>query len=95
MPKNRYDRRAKQIGEKALRSSGTTRVNEEIHPETQYADLSHAPDPARSAERARLGLLGRLAADPCLIEVYSAALGAEDVRACLLCRARHNRHYAA
>ena len=83
MPKNHFDRIAKHIGEEALRCSGTTRVNEEIHPETQYADLSHAPDPARSAERARLGLLGRLAADPCLIEVYSAAPGAEDVRACL------------
>jgi hypothetical protein len=83
MPKNHFDRLAKQIAQEALRSSGMTLVNEEIHPETQYADLSHAPDPARSAERARLGLLGQLAADPCLIEVYSAAPGAEDFRACL------------
>jgi len=50
---------------------------------TQYADLSHAPDPARKAERDRLGLLGRLAAEPCLIEVYSEAPSPEDFRACL------------
>ena len=46
MPKNRFDRVAKELGKEALRSSGTTHVNEEIHPETQYADLSHTPDPA-------------------------------------------------
>ena len=94
MGRNRFDRLAKQVGQEALRSSGTTLVNEEIHSATQYADLSHAPDPARKAERDRLGLLGRLAAEPCLIEVYSEAPSPEDFRACLLCRVRHNRHYA-
>ncbi len=56
---NRFDRLAKHIGEKALRASGTTIIQEEIAAETQYADLSHVPDPARAAERQRLGLLGR------------------------------------
>ena len=62
---------------------GTTIVQEEITAETQYADLSHVPDPAREAERQQLGLLGRLAATPCLIEVFSQAPSAEDFRACL------------
>ncbi|HWO25360.1 MAG TPA: hypothetical protein VNO30_41755 [Kofleriaceae bacterium] len=83
MPKNHFDLLAKEIGQKALHSSGTTLVNQQINPEIQYADLSHVPDPAREAERDRLGLLGRLAAIPCLIEVYSEAPGAEDFRACL------------
>jgi hypothetical protein len=90
MRRNRFDRVAKDVGKEALRASGTTLVNEEINSATQYADLSHAPDPARKAERDRLGLLGRLAADPCLIEVYSEAPSPEDFRACLLCRVRHN-----
>ncbi|HEX7843932.1 MAG TPA: hypothetical protein VF469_40940, partial [Kofleriaceae bacterium] len=58
-------------------------MNEAINPETQYADLRHEPDPARQAERDRLGLLGRIAAFFCLIEVYSQAPNAEEFRACL------------
>jgi hypothetical protein len=92
--RNRFDHAAKEIGEAALSSSGTTVVNDEIHPETQYADLRHEPDPTRQMERERLGLLGRLAAFACLIEVYSQAPDAEAFRACLLCRTRHKRHYA-
>jgi len=51
-----------------------------IDPETQYADLRHEPDPARQKERDRLGLLGQLAASPCLIEVYSQAPNADEYR---------------
>jgi hypothetical protein len=81
--RNRFDHLAKQIGQKTLGPSGPTVVNGPINPETQYADLRHEPDPARQAERARLGLLGRLAAVACLIEVYSDAPSAEKFRACL------------
>ena len=81
--RNRFDHLAKQIGQEALSPSGTTVVHDEITPETQYADLRHEPDPARQAERNRIGLLGRLAAEPCLIEVYSHAPDAEEFRACL------------
>jgi hypothetical protein len=78
--RNRFDHLAKEIGEEALTPSGTTVANDEINPETQYADLRHEPDPARQAERERLGLLGRLAAFACLIEVYSQAPNAEELR---------------
>ncbi|HSK00323.1 MAG TPA: hypothetical protein VK932_03740, partial [Kofleriaceae bacterium] len=60
--RNRFDHLAKQIGREALGRSGTTAIHDEISPETQHADLRHEPDPARQAERKRLGLLGRLAA---------------------------------
>lgn len=83
MGKNHFDRLAKDVGQEALRPSGTTLANEEIHAATQYADLRHEPDPTRKAERDRLGLLGRIAESPCLIEVYSEAPGAEEFRACL------------
>ena len=64
-------------------------MNEAINPETQYADLRHEPDPARQAERDRLGLLGRIAGFFCLIEVYSQAPNAEEFRACL------TKHFAS
>jgi hypothetical protein len=81
--RNRFDLLAKRIGQDALAPSGTTVVNEPINPETQYVDLRHEPDPACQAERDRLGLLGRIAASSCLIEVYSDAPGGEEFRACL------------
>ncbi|HWO17195.1 MAG TPA: hypothetical protein VNO30_00405 [Kofleriaceae bacterium] len=81
--RSRFDHLAKQIGQEALGRSGATVVHDEITPEVQYADLRHEPDPAREAERKRVGLLGRLAAHPCLIEVYSRALDAEAFRSCL------------
>jgi hypothetical protein len=81
--RNRFDYIAKQIGEEALGPSGHTVAQDAISPETQYADLRHEPDPGRQAERDRLGLLGRLAAVACIIEVYSDAPSAEEFRACL------------
>ena len=81
--RNRFDQLAKQIGQEALGPSGSTVVHDEISPETQHADLRHDPDPAREAERARLGLLGRIAAVLCLIEIYGHAPGPEEFRACL------------
>jgi len=81
--RNRFDQLAKQLGREALGPSGTTIANDEISPETQQADLRHEPDPLRQHERARLGLLGRFAAIPCLIEIYGRAPSAEEFRACL------------
>jgi hypothetical protein len=81
--RNRFDHLAKQIGKEALGPSGSTVAHDEISPETQHADLRHEPDPARGAERARLGLLGRIAAVLCLIEIYGHAPNPEEFRACL------------
>jgi hypothetical protein len=81
--RNRFDHLAKQIGKEALGRSGSTVAHDEISPETQHADLRHEPDPARRAERARLGLLGRIATVLCLIEIYGHAPNAEEFRACL------------
>jgi hypothetical protein len=81
--RNRFDQLAKQIGQEALGPSGPTVAHDEISPETQHADLRHEPEPARKAERARLGLLGRIAAVLCLIEIYGHAPNAEEFRACL------------
>jgi hypothetical protein len=81
--RNRFDYISKQVGQRALGPSGIAVTQDAINPETQYADLRYEPDPARQAERDRLGLLGQLAAWPCIIEVYSDAPNAEEFRACL------------
>lgn len=81
--RNHSDYLAKNIGKAALESIGTATTHATINPETQYADLRYEPDPARRNERDRLGLLGRLAASACLLEVYSDAPGPEEFRACL------------
>ena len=88
--RNRFDYLSRRIAKDALATSGTIVAGDVINTETQYADLRHEPDPARHAERARLGLLGRLAATPCLIEVYSQAPRPEDLRACL---SKHLAHW--
>jgi hypothetical protein len=81
--RNRFDQLAKQIGQAALGPFGVAVAQDAINAETQYADLRYEPDPAKQAERDRLGLLGRLAASACILEAYSAAPSAEEFRACL------------
>ena len=78
-----FDQLGKKIGKRALGPSGHTDVQYEISSNAHHADLRHEPDPAREAERARLGLLGRLGSVLCLIENFSGAPGEEDVVDCL------------
>ena len=81
--RNHFDQLAKQLGRAALGRSGAIVVHDEISPEIQHADLRHEPNPKRTAERKRLGLLGRIASVLCLIEIYGHAPTAEELRACL------------
>jgi hypothetical protein len=83
MTTNLFDRLGKKIGLRALGPSGPTAAQHEIHANARQADLRHEPDPAREAERARLGLLGRLASVPCLIEMFSSVPGEEKVVDCV------------
>ncbi len=80
--RNRFDWLGTEIGKKALGPCGVTKVQDGITSETLYHDILHEPDPAREAERARLGLLGRMADRLCLIELYGHAPRAEEFRAC-------------
>src|SRR3954453_8157676 len=87
---NPFDLLAKKVGKEALDASGLTVVQYEISRNAQHADLRHDPDPARGAERARLGLLGRIAEVRCLIEVYGHAPSGAEIRACL---GKHFAHW--
>ncbi len=81
--RHRFDQLGKNIGLRALGPSGRTVAHDEIAPDAHHADLRHEPDLAREAERARLGLLGRLASVLCLIEIYSGAPDEDEALACL------------
>jgi hypothetical protein len=87
---NPFDNLAKKVGKEALDASGTTIVQYEISRDAQHADLRHDPDPKRKAERAKLGLLGRIAAVLCLIEVFGHALRGAELRACM---SKHFAHW--
>jgi hypothetical protein len=80
---NIFDYVGKGIGSEALGACGLTVIQDELVPDACHADLRHEPDPARGAERERLGLLGRIAAVLCLIEIYSGAPGEDDALACV------------
>jgi hypothetical protein len=73
----------KKIALRALEPSGRTAAQHEIHAHARHADLRHEPDPSRQAERARLGLLGRLASVPCLLELFSSTPGEDKVLDCV------------
>ena len=83
------------LGKAALDPSGATLAEYEIVRDAQHADLRHDPDPARAAERARLGLLGRMAEVPCLIEVFGHAPTGEELRACIGKHFAHGAEHAA
>ena len=80
---NPFDQLAKKVGKEALEASGRTVVQYEISRDAQHADIRHDPDPARDTERARLGLLGRIAEVLCLLEIYGHAPSGAEIRACL------------
>jgi hypothetical protein len=79
---NRFDQLGKTLGLEALAPSGRTVAHDEIAPNAHHADLRHGPHPAHGAERARLGLLGRIASVPCLIELFSGAPHEDEALAC-------------
>lgn len=80
---NPFDQLAKKVGTRALSRYGRTVAQHEIPSNAQQADLRHDPDPAFNAERARIGLLGRMTSTVCLIENFSSAPGEEQVLACV------------
>jgi hypothetical protein len=81
--RTRFDQLAKGILDRALSTAGAMRTQEEIAGEVQAADVWFQPMPDKSAARARLGLLGRMAETSCLIEPFHDTPGPEAVLDCV------------
>jgi hypothetical protein len=69
---------SKQFVAYLLKPQGDTNVHYEIPPgEAHHADIYFVPAP--SADLQRLGLLGKIAADPCLIEPFRNQDGVQRI----------------
>ena len=78
-----FDQFAKNLLRDALGRACAAETEVEVLAATQKIDVYTIPDPARAAERARMGLLGELAAQPCLFEPFHDTPGLRQIRRCL------------
>ena len=88
---HRFDHLAKNILRDALSRACTAETEVEVLAATQKIDVFTIPDPARAAERARMGLLGELAAQPCLFEPFHDTPTLRQLRRCL--NKQHTWHH--
>ncbi|WP_437739153.1 DUF4351 domain-containing protein [Sorangium sp. So ce1504] len=80
---NGADQFAKNILREALSRASSPETEVEVLAATQKIDVYSVPDPARDAERAGMGLLGELSAEPSLFEPFHRTPGLRQVRSCL------------
>ncbi|WP_441288622.1 hypothetical protein ACSRUE_42945 [Sorangium sp. KYC3313] len=80
---NRSDQFAKSLLRDGLSLASTAQTEVEVLAATQKIDVFSMPDPAREAERARMGLLGELSAEPSLFEPFHRTPSLRQVRQCL------------
>jgi len=80
---NRSDQFCKNVLRDALSLASAAETEVEVLAATQKIDVYSVPDPARHAERARMGMLGELSAVPSMFEPYHDTPSFRQVRACL------------
>jgi hypothetical protein len=80
---NRSDQFAKSLLRDGLSLASAAQTEVEVLAATQKIDVYSVPDPAREAERARMGLLGELSAEPSLFEPFHRTPSLRQVRQCL------------
>lgn len=78
--RNCFDRFTKEVLEEAMSRAGEARPGLECAPDAQIIDVWFEPRGEPSPE---LGLLGRMAREPCLIESYSGTVDLDEARECL------------
>jgi hypothetical protein len=81
--RERSDQFIKSLLRDALRRMAESDTEVEVAAATQRIDVWCVPDPARAAVRCELGLLGELAAEPCMFEVFRNTPGLRHLRDCL------------
>ncbi|MEO1134945.1 MAG: flagellar assembly protein H, partial [Cyanobacteria bacterium J06639_1] len=85
MSQNPFDQLSKQLLEELLSPLGRVELSREVLGESRFVDVWFDPDPDKMADvPAGLGILGRMAQTPCLLEPFRNALSASDLESCLL-----------
>jgi hypothetical protein len=82
MTKNSSDQFSKQFLEEILSPFGTVETSYEVAGEPQWVDVFFVPTAQQMMHE--LGLLGRIAQTPCLIEPFRNQPTTDEVRSCLL-----------
>jgi hypothetical protein len=84
MTRNKFDQFSKEFLEELLSPLGTVEKSLEVLGTSRLVDLYFAPVPQTEAEPQMLGLLGRIAATPCLLEPFRNPPTTTEVKDCLL-----------
>jgi hypothetical protein len=84
MTRNKFDQFSKEFLEELLSPLGTVEKSLEVLGTSRLVDLYFAPALQTEAEPQMLGLLGRIAATPCLLEPFRNPPTTTEVRDCLL-----------
>ncbi|MFL9454735.1 hypothetical protein AB0758_27055 [Tolypothrix bouteillei VB521301_2] len=79
-----HDQFAKDYLEKLLQPYGELQVPRRVSAEVREIDLFFAPTPTTTEQLETLGLLGRIAATPAILEPFRNAASAEEICDCLL-----------
>jgi Domain of unknown function (DUF4351) len=84
MAKNPFDSFSKQLLEEVLSPYGAVEVSREVPGESQFIDVYFEPSSQTAIAPTELGLLGRIAMTPCLLEPFRNQPSSSEVRSCLL-----------
>jgi hypothetical protein len=85
MTRQIHDQFGKELLAELVQPLGQVGVNKEIHAETYHADLSFVPSPtATLAQFQKLGQLGKMITQSCLIEYFWKPPTIGEIRSCLL-----------
>ena len=83
MAKNPFDQFSKQLLEEVLAPYGTVEISLEVAGESQLVDIFFEPSSSPAINPQELGLLGRIAQTPCLLEPFRNQPSAFEIRSCL------------
>ncbi|PAX57125.1 hypothetical protein [Brunnivagina elsteri] len=83
MARNPFDQFSKQFFEEFLSPLGEVRINYEIPGEAKFVDIWFTPSTSPEAITEDLGMLGRIAQTPCLLEPYRKQPTNQEIRSCL------------
>jgi hypothetical protein len=89
-----FDRFGEQMVRDALEGRCSVETDAEVPADTRRIDLWVTPREVCESLPDHLGLLGRITSRSVTLEFFHNTPSGEELHVCLLCRTRHNKHYA-